>query len=57
MWLPAALERNAVQYANAFGEVLARRFVTWPELFAPMTRADMEPFGIADYVYRLGLPQ
>ncbi len=57
MWLPAALERNAVQYANAFGEVLARRFVTWPELFAPMTRTDMEPFGIADYVYRLGLLQ
>lgn len=57
MWLPAALERGAVQYANAFAEVLARRFVTWPELFAPMTRADMEPFGIADYVYRLGVPQ
>ena len=57
MWLPALVERGAVQYANAFTEVLARRYVTWAELFQPVTRADMEPFGIADYSYRLGLPQ
>jgi uncharacterized membrane protein len=57
MWLPATLERGAVQFENAFVEVLARRYVTWAELLTPMTLKDVQPFQIADYAYRLGLPQ
>jgi hypothetical protein len=57
MWLPAAVERGAVQYQNAFALVQARRFLSFGMLFAPMTSRDVQTVDIALYQFRLGWPQ
>jgi hypothetical protein len=57
MWLPAALERGAVQFQNAFSLVQARRYLSFEMIFAPMTGRDIETVDIALYQFRLGWPQ
>jgi hypothetical protein len=56
-WLPAALERGAVQYSNAFTAGQARRFIPAAELFAPASVADARIHSVPDFTFRLGLPQ
>ena len=57
MWLPAAAERGAVQFQNAFALVQARRFLSFGMLFAPATAHDAQTVDIALYQFRLGWPQ
>jgi hypothetical protein len=57
MWLPAAAERSAVQFQNAFSLVQARRFLSFEMIFAPMTTHDVQTVDIALYQFRLGWPQ
>ena len=56
MWLPATLERGAVQFQNAFAVVQARRFLSFDMLLAPMTSQDVQTVDIALYQFRLGWP-
>ena len=57
MWLPAAAERGAVQFQNAFALVQARRYLSFDMMFAPMTTHDVQTVDIALYQFRLGWPQ
>ncbi|MBL8055625.1 MAG: hypothetical protein JNK29_02950 [Anaerolineales bacterium] len=60
-WLPAILERQAVQYQRAFAFVQdprnRLRFVPAGELLAPVVAADLAEPAAADWRFRLGLPQ
>ncbi len=61
MWLPAVLERNAVQFQRAFADVsrpeAALQFVGARELLSPASLADLENLPASGWKFRLGLPQ
>src|SRR5574341_2431992 len=61
MWLPAVLERSAVQFQRAFVDVsrpgAALQFVGARELLAPASAADLENLPVPGWKFRLGLPQ
>ncbi len=61
VWLPAVLERGAVQFQRAFVDVsrpgAALQFVGARELLAPASAADLENLPVSGWKFRLGLPQ
>lgn len=58
MWLPAMLERDAVQYQNAFqAKDSGFTFVSAEELFSPVSPTDMDSPDLHFWKFRLGLPQ
>lgn len=61
MWLPAILERNAVQFQRAFVDVsrpeAALQFVGAQELLVPASTTDLENLPVSGWKFRLGMPQ
>jgi hypothetical protein len=61
MWLPAFLERDAVQFQRAIADVsrpgAALQFVAAPELLSPASVADLGDLALPGWKFRLGLPQ
>ncbi len=61
MWLPATLERGAVQFQRAFVDVSRPdahlQFVSASELFAPASTADLEDLRVSGWKFQLGVGQ
>jgi hypothetical protein len=60
-WLPAALERGAVQFQRAFADAARAsdqlQFITVTDLFGPANFADLAEPHVSGWKFRLGWPQ